>query len=189
MPFWLKHCSGFLEPKLIENPPTHTKVRGHGCGARQTTGGGPSRNQGRRGEVAEATGGHLGGQGHPLSHPSGTGRIGLRHGGRPGGSLEHPGCGQGKWSPGPGSPGWREWIQRPDLGLHGNAPPSGSTGGSKLGQGGQPGRPPGGPCGPDKGSLSVTGASWKMLTWPGMGPRSRGWNSRVVMATSRSNGA
>ena len=36
MPFWLKHCSGFLEPKLIENPPTHTKVRGHGCGARQT---------------------------------------------------------------------------------------------------------------------------------------------------------
>ena len=35
----------------------------------------------------------------------------------------------------------------------------------------------------------VTGASWKMLTWPRMGPRSRGWSSKVVMATSRSNGA
>ena len=41
-----------------------------------------------------------------------TGRIGLRHGGRPSGSLDHPGCGQGQWSPGPGIPGWREWIQR-----------------------------------------------------------------------------
>ena len=37
MPFWLKHCSGLLEPKLFENPPTHTEVRGHGGCARQTT--------------------------------------------------------------------------------------------------------------------------------------------------------
>ena len=156
MPFWLKHCSGFLEPKLIENPPTHTKVRGHCCGARQTTGGGPSRDQGRRGEVAEATGGHLGGQGNPLGHPSGTGRIGLRHGGRPCGSLEHPGL--GKMVPGT----WDSRMERMD-----STP-----------------RPR-----PSRQCACVTGASWKMLTWPRMGPRSRGWNSRVVMATSRSNGA
>ena len=68
-------------------------------------------------------------------------------GGRPGGSLEHPG--EVQWSPGPGIPGWREWVQRQDLDLHGDAPISGSSGGSQLGVGGQPG----GPGGPDKGSL------------------------------------
>ena len=52
-----------------------------------------------------------------------------------------------RWNtPGPGIPGWREWIQ-PDLGLHGNAPPSGSTGGSKGGATRVTTR------GPDKGSL------------------------------------
>ena len=40
--------------------------------------------------------------------------------------------------PGPGIPGWGEWVQRPDLGLHGDAPPSGSSGGSQLGPGRQP---------------------------------------------------
>ena len=34
----------------------------------------------------------------------------------------------------------------------------------------------------------VTGASWRMLTWPFMEPRSRGWSSKGVMATSRSSG-
>ena len=71
----------------------------------------------------------------------------------------------GQWSPGPGIPGWREWIQRPDLGLHGNAPPSGSTGGSKLGQGGNQGDRPVGHTAPTKALLRscVTGASWKMF--------------------------
>ena len=75
MPFWLKLCPGFLEPNLCENPPTHTR---RSWRPRQTTGEVPSRVQGGRGKVVEATGGHPGGQGNPR----GSGRIGKRHGGR-----------------------------------------------------------------------------------------------------------
>ena len=53
-------------------------------------------------------------------------------------SLGHPGGGKGEWPPGPGIPGWGERVQCPDLGLHGDAPPSGSLGGCQLGPGGQP---------------------------------------------------
>ena len=75
-------------------------------------------------------------------------------------------------------PVWDSGMGR--TGLAFTAPPSGSSGG------GQPG--PGGPGGPDKG-VSGGGASCRMLTWPRMGPRSRGWSSKGVMATSRSSGA
>ena len=45
---------------------------------------------------------------------------------------------QGRMAPGPGIPGWGERVQCPDLGLHGDAPPSGSPGGCQLCSGGQP---------------------------------------------------
>ena len=63
---------GSLNPICVKNPPTHTKVGGYGGRARQTTEGGLSGVQGGRGKVAEATGGHPGGQGNPLSHPGGS---------------------------------------------------------------------------------------------------------------------
>ena len=56
---------GSLNPICVKNPPTHTKVGGHGG---QTTGGGPSGVQGGRGKVAQATGGHPGGKGNLLGH-------------------------------------------------------------------------------------------------------------------------
>ena len=93
---------GSLNPTCVKNPPTHTKVGGHG--GRQTTGGGPSGVQGGRGKVAQATGGHPGGEGNPLNRPGGSGRIGIRHGGRPGGSL--PQRRLGRMVPGRGENGF-----------------------------------------------------------------------------------
>ena len=66
-------------------------------------------------------------------------------------------------TPGPGIPGWGERVQCPDLGLHSNAPPSGSPGGSQLGPGGQPRGSPSGPGGPDEGAPGggcLRGHSW-----------------------------
>ena len=94
------------------------------------------------------------------------GRIGIRHGGGPGGSLGHPSGGKGEWPPGPGIPGWGERVQCPDLGLHGDAPPSGSPGGCQLGPG--PGethreRAPG-RRGTPLTPITHLGASWSVCT-------------------------
>ena len=48
----------------------------------------------------------VGWEGDPLGSPGSFGRIGIRHGGGPGGSLGHPSGGKGEWPPGPGIPGW-----------------------------------------------------------------------------------
>ena len=53
--------------------------------------------QGGRGQAAQATGGLPGWEGDPLGSPGSFGRIGIRHGGRPGGSLGHPSGGEGEW--------------------------------------------------------------------------------------------
>ena len=138
---------GFSEPNFVKQKPTHPH---QGRGSWRPNPRMRSQVQGGRGQAAQATGGHPGWEGDPLGSPGSFGRIGIRHGGRPGGSLGHPSGGEGEWPPGPGIPGWGERVQCPDLGLHGDAPPSGSPGGSQLGPGGQP--------------TCVTGASWRMLT-------------------------
>ena len=133
---------GFFEPNLCEkNPPTHTKVGGHG--GRQTTGGGPSGVQGGRGEVAQATGGHPGGEGNPWATQAALGAAGY--------VTVDPGT----WDSGMGRTG------RPDLGLHGDAPPSGSSGGGQLGPRGNQGDHPRRP-------------------WRSCVTRSRGWSSKKI---------
>ena len=107
--------------------------------------GGPRRVQGGRGQAAQASGGHPGWEGDPLGSPGSFGRIGIRHGGGLADRWDTPAAAREN---GPGIPGWGERVQCPDLGLHGDAPPSGSPGGCQLG----PARgSPGGPGGPVEG--------------------------------------
>ena len=93
---------------------------------------------------------------------------------------------QGEWPPKPGIPGWGERVQCPDLGLHGDAPPSGSPGGSQLGPGGQPGDHPAGQAGPTKAPLEVL-CDRRQLEEAYVAIHGT-WSSKGVMATSRSSG-
>ena len=108
---------------------------------------GPRRVQGGRGQAAQASGGHPGWEGDPLGSPGSFVTVEV-----PGGWLGHPSGGKGEWPPGPGIPGWGERVQCPDLGLHNDAPPSGSPGGCQLGPGGQPRGSCSGPGGPVEGA-------------------------------------